>query len=215
VTKTPIEIAALRRDYTRATLLEENIARDPFEQFAHWFEEAHACEICVPNAMILATADAKGRPAARTVLLKSFDTLGYVFFTNYESRKGRELAQNPQASLLFAWMDLERQVRLEGRVDKTSAQESDDYFDSRPAESRLGAWASPQSQVVPDRAAIDQRFTDARQQYGDTPPRPLYWGGYRLVPDVFEFWQGRVSRLHDRIRYRKEGSRWVIERLSP
>ncbi|HYL19589.1 MAG TPA: pyridoxamine 5'-phosphate oxidase, partial [Burkholderiales bacterium] len=171
MSKTPIEIAALRRDYTRATLLEENIARDPFEQFAHWFEEAHACEISEPNAMILATADAKGRPAARTVLLKSFDTLGFVFFTNYESRKGRELAQNPQASLLFAWMDLERQVRLEGHVDRTSAQESDDYFDSRPAESRLGAWASPQSQVVPDRAAIDQRFADARQQYGDSPPR--------------------------------------------
>ena len=215
VSKTPIEIAALRRDYTLATLLEQNMARDPFEQFGRWFEEAHACEISEPNAMILATADANGRPAARTVLLKSFDTLGFVFFTNYESRKGRELAQNPHASLLFAWMDLERQVRLEGRVDKTSAQESDDYFDSRPADSRLGAWASPQSQVVPDRAAIEQRFVDVKQQYGESPPRPLHWGGYRLVPDVFEFWQGRTNRLHDRVRYRKDGSRWVIERLAP
>ena len=215
MSKTPIEIAALRRDYTRATLLEASIAGDPFKQFALWFEEAHACEISEPNAMILATADANGKPAARTVLLKSFDTLGFVFFTNYESRKGRELAQNPQASLLFSWMDLERQVRLEGRVDRTSAQESDDYFDSRPAESRLGAWASPQSEVVSDRAVIDRQFADARQRYGDSPPRPPYWGGYRLVPDVFEFWQGRVSRLHDRIRYRRHGSGWVIERLAP
>lgn len=209
------DIAALRKDYAKERLDEKNVARDPFEQFARWFDEVRSCDLPEPNAMILATADTTGRPSARTVLLKQFDARGFVFFTNYASRKGRELADNPQASLLFLWLELERQVRLEGSIEKASAQESDDYYLSRPVDSRLGAWASPQSQVMPNRAAIEQRFAEAARQHGDDPPRPPDWGGYRLIPDRFEFWQGRASRLHDRVQYRKDQVGWVIERLAP
>lgn len=209
------DIADLRREYAKESLDEAQVAHDPFEQFASWFDEALRSELPEPNAMVLATADRAGRPSARTVLLKGYDERGLVFFTNYESRKGRELAHNPQAGLLFVWLELERQVRTEGRIERVSAAESDEYYRSRPVDSRLGAWASPQSQVVPDRSAIEQRFADAAQLHGDDPTRPPHWGGYRLVPDLFEFWQGRLSRLHDRIQYRLEARRWVIERLAP
>ena len=208
-------IADLRREYARETLDERDVARDPIEQFGRWFEEARQAEITEPNAMVLATATSTGRPAARTVLLKGFDARGFVFFTNYDSRKGAEMRSNPHASLLFVWLELERQVRIEGTVAKASAEESDDYYRSRPVDSRLGAWASPQSRVMRDRLAIEARFDEARRLHGDDPQRPPYWGGYRLTPDRLEFWQGRESRLHDRVQYRFEQGRWVIERLAP
>ncbi len=208
-------IADLRRDYARETLDERDVARDPIEQFGRWFAEARRAQLTEPNAMVLATSSRAGRPAARTVLLKGFDARGFVFFTNYESRKGAELRDNALASLLFVWLELERQIRIEGTVDKVAAEESDAYYRSRPTDSRLGAWASPQSQVMPDRRAIEERFEEARRQHGEDPRRPPHWGGYRLVPDCLEFWQGRASRLHDRIQYRRDASGWVIERLAP
>ena len=209
-------IAELRKEYARESLDIKDVARDPMAQFERWFEEALNAGFTEPNAMTLATADGDGRPSARIVLLKGFDARGFVFFTNYESRKGNELAENPQAALLFHWVELERQVRIEGQVEKVSAQESDNYYRTRPSGSRLGAWASPQSRVVARREDLEERWAGFAARYGDDPPRPAHWGGYRLSPDLLEFWQGRVSRLHDRVRYRREGlGVWRIDRLAP
>lgn len=211
----PIDIAALREDYKRETLLEADLHQDPIEQFRRWFGQALAAKLAEPNAMTLATVDQHSQPAARIVLLKGLDADGLTFFTNYESRKGQELAQQPKAAVLFCWLELERQVRIEGIVEKVSAQESDDYFAVRPTLSRLGAWASPQSRVLANREVLEEAMKQFQQDYGDNPPRPPHWGGYRLKPHRLEFWQGRRSRLHDRLQYTKSDSGWRIERLAP
>ncbi|MBU9374546.1 pyridoxamine 5'-phosphate oxidase [Burkholderia multivorans] len=211
-------LADLRINYSRASLDEADAAPDPFAQFDRWFNEALAAKLPEPNTMTLATVGAGGRPSARIVLVKGVDERGFVFFTNYESRKGRDLAAHPYAALLFYWIELERQVRIEGRVEKTSADESDRYFASRPVGSRIGAWASEQSAVIDSRATLEAREKAFSERYGDDPPRPPHWGGYRVVPDTLEFWQGRPSRLHDRLVYTRDAAAphgWTISRLSP
>ena len=216
MTKPPVNLADLRTDYKRATLDERFVNIDPFQQFLHWFDEAVTAEVAEPTAMTLATVDSAGHPSARIVLLKGADPSGFTFYTNYESRKGRELATQPHAALLFFWPALERQIRIEGTVSVVEGAIADTYFNSRPRLSRLSAWASPQSAPLPDRAALDERFAAAEQRFpGETIERPPQWGGYRLAPETFEFWQGRSSRLHDRIVYRRDDGRWQIGRLAP
>jgi len=210
-------IADLRKDYALQALAEAEAHPNPFQQFQLWFDQAIAAQLHEPNAMTLATATKTGTPSARIVLLKGFDSRGFVLYTNYNSRKGQELAENPQAVLVFWWAELERQVRIEGRVEKVSESEADDYFQSRPRGSRLGAWTSNQSQVISDREVLEQRLQALTAQYQDQEiPRPPHWGGYRVVPSAIEFWQGRPSRLHDRLRYcQGEDGQWLIERLAP
>ncbi|HRE82622.1 MAG TPA: pyridoxamine 5'-phosphate oxidase [Opitutaceae bacterium] len=213
-----MSFADLRRDYSLAGLAEKDLAKDPFRQFEAWFQEAEAAKIPEPNAMVLATATKEGRPSTRTVLLKGLDGRGFTFFSNYESRKGRELEANAYASLTFPWIALERQVLVEGTVTKVSREESDAYFQSRPRSSQLGAWVSQQSSVVRDRTVLESSMKALEQKYAGTDvPMPPYWGGYRLAPESVEFWQGRRSRLHDRLRFRRErsGGDWIVERLSP
>lgn len=212
-----IDIAALRRTYALQSLNESDVSVSPFEQFKHWFDEAVSSQILEPNAMTLATVGANGRPSARIVLLKGFDERGFVFFTNYESRKGNEMAQYPNAALLFCWLELERQIRIEGKIEKISREDSEAYFVSRPKGSQIGAWVSPQSQVISDRSVLEKKQADLEEEYKDAPvlPLPPNWGGYVLRPDYFEFWQGRESRLHDRIAYEQNGDNWKVIRLAP
>jgi pyridoxamine 5'-phosphate oxidase len=211
--------AVMRRDYSeRGAFLESDLAPTWTEQFTAWFADVTAAGLPEPNAMIVATADRAGRPSARTVLLKGYDSDGFVFYTNYMSRKGTEALENPYASLVFPWFPIQRQVIVTGRVEKVSRAETERYFSTRPRGSQLGAWASPQSQVLPDRAAVDAGMAAAEERFGtDGPvPAPPHWGGLRVVPDAVEFWQGRRNRLHDRLRYRcQANAEWVVERLAP
>ena len=208
-------LADLRRDYKLASLDEADVATTPLAQFDKWFKEALGSQLPEPNAMTLATCDSQARPSARIVLIKAYDERGFMFFTNYESHKAQDLSANNRAALLFFWPELERQIRIQGRVEKVSAAVSEDYYKSRPLASRIGAWASPQSQVLPSRTALEARVSAFEAEYGENPPRPAHWGGYRVVPQVVEFWQGRRDRLHDRIQYRLNNGEWKIERLAP
>jgi len=210
-----VALADLRKSYERDELDEASSTDDPLRQFQSWLDQAIKAEVPEPNAMTLATVGADGRPSTRVVLIKGVDERGLVWYTNYESRKGRELAHNPHAALQFHWVELERVVRIEGRVEFASAEESDRYYASRPLDSRIGAWASPQSQPIASRAVLVANAAKAAARHGLHPPRPPHWGGYRLVPDRWEFWQGRRSRLHDRLCYRLEDGRWRRERLAP
>lgn len=209
-------IADLRIDYSQTSLSEADTAADPIIQFGKWFEEAMHAEVPEANAMSLATVGSNGRPSSRIVLIKQFDEHGFTWFTNFESRKGHDLEEHPYGALLFHWVALERQVRIEGRVEKISDSESDAYFNSRPLRSRLGAIASAQSETIASRELLEAEYAKAEQKFGDHPPRPKHWGGYRLFPDTVEFWQGRRSRLHDRILYTLDADdKWLRQRLQP
>jgi pyridoxamine 5'-phosphate oxidase len=211
-----LSVHQLGRESSRLCLTEADLESDPILQFRKWFEEATLCDIPDPHAMALATATPDGRPSVRMVLLRGCDERGFAFFTNYHSRKSKELDANPQAALVFFWQGLERQVRIEGRAERVSAEESDAYFQTRPAGARLGAWASPQSEVIADRETLDAQCRALERRYPDGKiPRPEHWGGYRVIPETIEFWQGRLNRLHDRLRYSRKGSGWRIERLAP
>lgn len=211
-----MSIASIRKDYQLQSLAESDVKQDPIEQFSKWWDEAVNSAIDEVNAMTLATVNDQGKPDARIVLLKGFDASGFVFFTNYESNKGKQLAAHPDTTLVFFWKELERQVRIEGICTKVSAVESDDYFHSRPLGSQLGACASPQSSIIESRTVIEDRLEHLRDKYkGMSVPRPEHWGGYRVMPTAIEFWQGRSSRLHDRIKYLKENNKWKIVRLAP
>lgn len=212
-----MSLSDLRREYTLAGLKESDLDPSPFKQFDKWFQQALAAALPEPNAMTLATATLDGKPSARIVLLKGFDEHGFVFFTNYESQKGRDLSANPQAALVCYWIELERQVRISGCVSRAPVEESAEYFRSRPLGSQLGAWASQQSEVVDGRKILEDRLEQLTQEYQTKPvPLPPYWGGYRVAPETIEFWQGRPNRLHDRLRYTLQpGNNWLIERLSP
>lgn len=215
MTLTNESLAALRKSYERAELDESRSEADPLRQFARWMNEAVEAQLPEPNAMTLATVGSDLRPSTRIVLIKGFDARGIVWYTNYQSRKGRELSGNPFAAVQFHWVELERVVRIEGRVEQVEAELSDAYFASRPLDSRIGAWASPQSQVISGRDVLVKNAAAAAARHLLSPPRPPHWGGYRLVPDRWEFWQGRKSRLHDRLRYRLEDGQWLRERLAP
>lgn len=208
-------IADLHKSYEKGHLMEDTVDADPLRQFDRWLTAALDADLPDPNAMTLATVGSDLRPSTRIVLIKGYDAQGIVFYTNYDSRKGQELAGNPYAALQFHWLQMERVVRIEGRVHKVSEQESDEYFHSRPLDSRIGAWASPQSQVIAGRSVLDDNAARHSAQFGSAPPRPPHWGGFRLAPDRWEFWQGRKSRLHDRLHYRLDQGRWIMERLAP
>jgi pyridoxamine 5'-phosphate oxidase len=211
-----INVADLRRDYTQAGLLETDLAPHPIAQFRQWFESAIAANLPEPNAMTLATVTPEGKPSARIVLLKGFDERGFVFYTNYNSQKGQELMSSPYAALVFLWLELERQVRIEGQIETIDSQTAEAYFHSRPIGSQLGAWASEQSSVIPDRGILEQRMQEFAAEYQDRPiPKPPHWGGFRVIPTEIEFWQGRSSRLHDRLRYQLVDGNWHIDRLAP
>jgi len=214
--KTSHDLAQMRKSYEQADLDESHVVPEPVAQFHRWFDEAVRAKALEPNAMTVATATPDGRPATRVVLLKGADEHGLVWFTNYNSRKGRELAANPHAAIQFFWPELERVVRVEGRVERVAAAESDAYYRSRPLGSRIGAWASPQSQVLASRAVLEEAWRHQQAELGEDPPRPEHWGGFRLVPHYWEFWQGRPSRLHDRIVYERQADgSWSIQRLAP
>jgi pyridoxamine 5'-phosphate oxidase len=209
------DLASIRNDYSLKTLDESQVDRDPLKQFGVWMVEAIHAQVPEPTAMTLATVDERGRPSSRVMLLKGVDPRGFVFYTNYESRKGRELAARPMAALSFFWKELERQVRIEGAVEKVTTQESEEYFATRPLGSRIGAWASPQSRRIESRGWLEERIRELSAKYGESPPRPPHWGGFRVLPESIELWQGRQSRLHDRVVYTRADGSWAVARLAP